>query len=218
MIRAAIFDLDGTLADTMDALREGMNMALVHYGCKERSREELLECINYGSREFVRRAFPEDFPPEKIDEALIYYKARYAEVWQKTEEPYPGIRELLDKLKSLGFKIGIVTNKMHEITVPLAERMFGAGYFDAVIGQGPYEPKPAPDSTLAVLKQFGVEQSEAVFIGDSHIDMRTAKNSGIAAIGVAWGYRSESVLWDEGADAVAHDAEELFEILMSDTL
>ena len=102
------------------------------------------------------------------------------------------------------------------ITVPLADKLFGEGYFDAVIGQGPYEPKPDPSSTLAVLKEFGVEQSEAAFIGDSHIDMRTAKNSGLAAIGVAWGYRSESVLWDEGADAVAHDAEELFEILTSE--
>ena len=218
MIRAAIFDLDGTLADTMDALREGMNMALVHYGCEPRSREELLECINYGSREFVRRAFPDDFPPEKIDEALIYYKARYAEVWQKTEVPYPGVYELLARLKALGFKIGIVTNKMHEITVPLAERLFGKDFFDGVIGQGPYEPKPDPASTLAMLEAFGIDQSEAAFIGDSHIDMRTAKNSGLAAVGVAWGYRSETVLWDEGADAVAHDAEELLEILTSESL
>ena len=218
MIRAAIFDLDGTLADTMDALREGMNMALVHYGCNERTREELLECINYGSREFVRRAFPADFPPDKIDEALIYYKARYAEVWQKTEEPYPGIYELLDRLKALGFKLGVVTNKMHEITVSLVEKLFGDGYFDAVIGQGPYEPKPDPESTLAVLAAFGVGADEVAFVGDSHIDMRTAKNSGLMAIGVSWGYRSESVLWDEGADAVAHDAEELFDILTADGL
>ena len=216
MLRAAIFDLDGTLADTMEALGEGMNRALAHYGCPQRTREELLECINYGSREFVRRAFPADFPQDKIDEALIYYKARYAEVWQKTEVPYPGVYELLDKLKALGFKIGVVTNKMHEITVPLTEKLFGEGYFDAVIGQGPYEPKPDPASTMAVLEAFGVEQSEAAFIGDSHIDMRTAKNSGLTAIGVAWGYRPESVLWDEGADAVAHDADELFELLTED--
>ena len=216
MIRAAIFDLDGTLADTMDALREGMNMALEHYGCEQKSREELLECINYGSREFVRRAFPADFPPEKIDEALIYYKACYAKVWQKTEEPYPGIRELLDKLKALGFKLGVVTNKMNEITVPLVEKMFGEGYFDAIIGQGPYEPKPDPASTRAVMEMFGVAEDETVFVGDSHIDMQTAKNSELMAVGVAWGYRSESVLWDEGADAVAHDADELFEILTAE--
>ena len=125
MIRAAIFDLDGTLADTMPALREGMNMALAHYGFAEKSREELLLCINYGSREFVRKAFPDDFPEEKLDEALAFYEECYAQVWQKTDTLYPDIRELCDKLKALGFKLGVITNKMHFITVPLIEKLFG---------------------------------------------------------------------------------------------
>jgi len=178
MIRAAIFDLDGTLADTMPALREGMNMALAHYGFAEKSREELLLCINYGSREFVRKAFPDDFPEEKLDEALAFYEDCYAQVWQKTDTLYPDIRELCDKLKALGFKLGVITNKMHFITVPLVEKLFGKGYFDDVIGQGEFPTKPDPVSTLVMLSRFGVEPCEAAFIGDSHIDMRTAKNAG----------------------------------------
>lgn len=215
MIRAAIFDLDGTLADTMPALREGMNMALAHYGFPERSREELILCINHGSREFLRRAFPEDFPEEKIDEALAFYTQCYAQVWHKTETLYPNIRELTDKLKALGFKLGVITNKMHEITVPLIEQLFGKGYFDDIIGQGEFPTKPDPISTLVMLSRFGIEPCEAAFIGDSHIDMRTAKNAGLTAIGVAWGYRSEEVLWNEGADCVAQTADEVFEFIMA---
>jgi len=215
MIRAAIFDLDGTLADTMPALREGMNAALRHYGCPEHTVEELYLCINYGSREFVRRAFPEDFPSDKIDEALAYYKSCYARVWHITKELYPGIRNMLDNLKRNNIRIGVVTNKMNDITQLLIVQLFGEGYFDAVIGQGLYATKPDPAAPLAMLAGFGVKPEEAAFIGDSHIDIRTAKNVGCAPIGVAWGYRPEEVLMEEGAAAVAHTAEELEKILLS---
>ena len=215
MIRAAIFDLDGTLADTMPALQNAMNAALHHFGCPERTREELLLCINYGSREFVRRAFPVDFPAERIDEALACYKSFYAHSWTMTETPFSGIMKMLATLKDRNIRIGCVTNKMEDITQQLMVRLFGEKFFDAVTGQGPFPPKPDPASTLAQLAGFGVLPEEAAFIGDSHIDMRTGKNAGCIPVGVAWGYRPEAVLRAEGAAEIAKTPEELQTILLS---
>lgn len=215
MIHAAIFDLDGTLADTLPALLEGVNAALRHYGYPERSREELLLCINYGARELVRRAFPPDFPPERLDEAYDYYKECYARVWDLTTAPFDGIPEMLKNLKQNGIRIGCVSNKMDDITQKLVCRLFGEGFFDAVTGQAAFPTKPDPASTLDLLKRFGTLPEDAAFIGDSHIDMRTGKNAGCTPIGVAWGYRPESVLYEEGAAAVAHTPGELEKLLLA---
>lgn len=212
-IKAAVFDLDGTLANTIPALAVSVNKTLKLYGRSEKTEQELYHCINYGTRELIRRAFENTLDESTLDEAVKAYMDFYNKDFIITEKPYSGIKEALEELKGRGIKLGVLTNKPHEITLKLIDIIFGENYFDAVLGQGHYPPKPDPAASRFIAEKLGVKADEVLFIGDSHIDVRTAKNAGFHFAGAAWGYKPKQALIDEGAVYIAENREDIIKIL-----
>ena len=218
MIKAAIFDLDGTLADTLDDLRCAMNMMLRHYGWAERTRDELQSFINKGARVFVARSMPEgswdDINDPIVTEALKYYDECYKTCFNDLTHPYDGIIETLAALKDSGIKMAVLSNKQDHFVRLICDRLF-PDTFEVIRGHGPYPAKPSPESSLATAEEIGVKPEECVFVGDSDIDMQTAGNAKMYPIGVSWGYRSADVLREAGAAFVADAPEVLTEHILN---
>lgn len=206
VIKAVIFDLDGTLADTILDLGQAMNGMLREFGWKERTREELIERINRGARLFVARSMPDevysDIDDDIVTKALAVYSEKYSKCYNDKTAPFDGVPELLASLKADSIRLGVLSNKQDEFVRMIAERLF-PGTFDFVLGQGKYPEKPCPDAALAVAREFCCEPCECMFVGDSDIDMKTANNAKMYAMGVSWGYRSPEVLTAAGAAEVA---------------
>jgi len=209
MYKAAIFDLDGTLADTLDDLGQAMNGMLRHFGWPERSREELCQFINRGARIFVARSMPEgsweDINDSSVTEALRVYNAEYDKCFNDLTSPYEGVPELLAELREKGVKLAVLSNKQDKFVKLITERLF-PDTFDVVRGHGEFPEKPSPESALATAAEMGVVPEECIFVGDSDIDMKTAQNAGMLPVGVSWGYRPPEILLDAGATVIAENA------------
>lgn len=217
MYKAVIFDLDGTLVDTMDSLNKAINLMRGELGYTEISREKALLAINYGIKRFVRDCLPEDV---KNDEELFLraYKI-YCEKYEMThldvEKPYDFIYELLDELKGMGIKLAVMSNKKDNYTVGICKKLF-LSYFDEARGQRDGAPaKPDPTVPLEICKNLGVEPFECLYVGDSDVDMVTAKNCGFTSVGVSWGYRSKELLLENGAEHIIEDPLELLKFFKS---
>lgn len=212
MTKAILFDLDGTLADTMGDLVLAMNEMLRQLGYPERTREELLRCINRGARNFVYGALPDGAFPSIDDEgvtnALRIYSAAYAAHPVVTTAEFPGMTEALRALKADGWRLGVLSNKQDELVQTVIATLF-PGIFDAVSGQRDLPTKPNPAAALRMAAALGAEPRNCVFCGDSDIDMKTAVNAGMYPLGVAWGYRSPDVLRAAGAAAIVEKTEDL---------
>ncbi len=214
-IKAAIFDLDGTLLDTLPDLADAMNWTLTQEGYPACDIAHHRGAIGRGTREYVKGCLPLEV---KDDEALLNraterMRAHYGENWNHKTRPYHGIIALLDDLTQRGILRCVVTNKMHTVAVALIQRWFGAYGFDPVYGDRPGKPpKPDPTVALEAAAELGVVPSEVVFIGDSKYDMLTAQHAGMHGIGVTWGYGTRAELIESGAafladtpaDVIAH--------------
>lgn len=205
MIKAIIFDLDGTLCDTMGDLMTAMNGMLSRLGYPLRTREELLRFINKGSRLFVGQSLPEgtvsDYNDPLVDRALKMYSEEYEKCYNNLTSPYDGMPEALSALKG-SYKLGILSNKQDEFVKKIADKIF-SGVFDSVNGQRKeYPEKPDPAFVTAIAAELGALPDETVFVGDSDIDMKTAVNAGMFPLGVAWGYRDIEVLMSAGAKVI----------------
>ena len=213
MAYGIIFDLDGTLADTMDDLKTAMNSALAILGYEPRTKFELLNFINNGSREFVRRSLPTAVQTEDfiINSALEIYGQEYEKCFCDKTHPYPGIYETVQVLKNEGFKLGILSNKPDKFVKTIATRLFGINVFDFVLGQSDLPHKPDPTSALLVAKMMGVKPSKCIFVGDSDVDIKTSQNAKMRSIGVSWGYRNPSLLIETGADYIAESPAQIIE-------
>ncbi len=216
-MKGIIFDLDGTLAYTMDDLAAGMNAMLRQNGLPECSVAQLLANINHGAREFVRLSLPEayrtdeDFVSARLKEYDRYYGAHFLD----TTYAYPGVTEALAELRRMGVKLAVLSNKQHPRTAALCAHLFPAGTFEVVMGHAEYPTKPDPAAALAIAGQFGLEVSEIAFVGDSDVDMDTAHNAGMTAVGVSWGFRSADFLREHGAQYLIARGEDLA-VLASD--
>lgn len=208
--RAAIFDLDGTLCYTYPDLKASLNAALRALGYPERTDAELMRNVNAGVREWVRGGMPEDLRGDEaaVDHCLDVYTGIYAEHYCDHTVVYEGLERVIRKMKDAGFWLAVHTNKEHEHAAGMVDKLL-PGLFDFILGDGHCPPKPDPAGTRMVERAAGIPPEEFVFIGDSHVDMQTAKNAGLFALGVSWGYREEAVLWENGADAVVRTPEEL---------
>lgn len=210
MIKAAIFDLDGTLADTLDDLGTAMNGMLRRFGWPERTREELRCFINRGARVFVARSMPEgswnDMHDPIVDEAIAVYNECYDKCFNDQTHPFDGIPDALSALACAKIKMGVLSNKQDFFVKPMAEKLF-PNTFGVIRGQGEFPEKPSPESAVATARELGAAPDECVFIGDSDIDMKTAVNAGMYPIGVAWGYREPDVLREAGAEFIADTPE-----------
>lgn len=217
MIKAVIFDLDGTLADTLADLLTAMNGMLRHFGWPERTLEELRSFINRGARFFVARSMPdgswEDMHDPIVDEAIEVYNGCYDKCFNDQTCPFEGIPEAVLSLKRAGLGLGVLSNKQDFFVKPMTEKLF-PDTFGIIRGQGEYPEKPDPTSAIVTARELGAEPHECVFVGDSDVDMKTAVNAGMYPIGVAWGYREPELLLEAGARYIANTPAELLSHIM----
>lgn len=198
MKKIAIFDLDGTLLDTLDDLRSSVNFALDLGGMPSRSREEIRSFVGNGIAKLIERSLPPDCPPDKAEETLRRFKAHYAENCCVATRPYGGMPELLRALKAEGFVLAVVSNKADALSKCLMERFY-PGIFDNVRGERPeIRKKPAPDPLLESCRELCVSPADVVYVGDTEIDLQTAQAAGSDCVLVSWGFRSASELSSYG--------------------
>lgn len=212
---AVIFDLDGTLLDTLDDIADSANRVLVARGFPSHPREAYRWFVGDGSAILMTRALPENHrSPETIRACLQEFIADYNRNWKTATRPYAGMLKLLDRLQSRGILLSVVTNKPHQFTGAMMAHYFKAYNFDPVLGQQEGVPKkPDPVQALAAAQQMGVPPSTCIFIGDSAVDMQTAHSARMHPVGAGWGFRPARELLDAGAKVVLDHPLELLELL-----
>lgn len=199
-----LFDLDGTLLSTLEDLTDAVNYTLRHYGCPERSEQEICSFLGYGAKHLIASSLP-DGNAFDVDEVLAFYQAYYADHSQIKTRPYDGILEALAELRK-EFPIAIVSNKPDIATKPLCKEYFGDDIY--ALGESANCPrKPAPDMVYQGMKAIGVEK--CIYVGDSEVDVQTAKNAGVPCLSVLWGFRDKDYLAQEGATHFCDDPKKL---------
>ena len=216
MVKLAVFDLDGTLCDTIEDLATSVNVALGILGYPTHPTEAYKYMVGSGMKNLVYRALPEEnrqeCTVEKAKELMLdHYKDHFAD---KTCA-YSGIYELLENLKQNGIHIAVCTNKAHNMALKVVDKLFGNS-FDMVIGKSDDRPlKPEPYSVNEIMERFGAKPNETVFIGDSGVDIKTALNAKTTPIGVLWGFRDEAELKENGAEHLASAPNDILDIIKS---
>ena len=210
-----IFDLDGTLLDTVADLANATNQALEQCGYPTHTVEAYYKFVGNGINKLFARALPTEASNEenvlRIRSSFVPY---YNEHNADCSHPYPGIVELLHTLQENGVKIAVATNKYHEATLKLAHHFFPDIRFDAIYGQREDVPiKPAPDIVYDILRDTGINSEQALYVGDSGVDMQTASNAGVESVGVTWGFRSEAELREYGAVHLVYEADAILTFL-----
>lgn len=211
----AIFDLDGTILDTIDDLKESMNRALAKYGFPQLSRDTAMAYTGNGMRRYGEQAVPEGTPDEEMEKVLEEFKADYKVHCEDHTRPYAGIPELLQMLRDAGMKTAVISNK-GDFAVQILVKKYYPGLFDFAVGEkeGIVRRKPAPDAVNAVLEKLNVERERAVYIGDSEVDVQTAQNADMDSIAVLWGFRSRETLIRAGAEVFAETPEQAAKLLL----
>lgn len=214
-ITTIVFDMDGTVLDTLEDLTVSMNYVLSKFGMPEHKLEEYRLFFGNGVGEALRLSLPEGTSEDIIDEMLPVFKEHYdAHCLDKTG-PYDGILDVMRELKLRGYKTAIVSNKIDSAVKELHQRFFGDSV-DIAIGEQPgINRKPAPDMVNLALKELGSSKEESVYIGDSEVDFMTAENSGLPCISVLWGFRDKDFLIEQGAYCFAEKPQDIIDILIS---
>lgn len=211
-IKLLMFDLDGTIADTIWSIREAVNMTLEHFERPERSYEEIREAIGNGASLLIRRSFLPDDSDELVKEGLKYYDNVYGETYMHIDGCYEGMSEALHNLKARGYTLAILSNKQDMYVKKISELLFPDGIISVSMGQTDLPKKPDPTVPLMIAKELGFCDSEVAFIGDSDVDIKTGINARMMTVGCSWGYRGRAVLEQAGADIVIDHASELEKI------
>ncbi len=213
----AIFDLDGTLVNTLKDITNCMNYALSDCGFKTFNEQEYEYFIGTGVNNLIKHSLPFEYKENKevINKVRKLYSIYYEKHYLENSCPYKGVVELLSELKKRKFVLGIVSNKQHSFTILMAEKIFGKDYFDMIIGQQDDLPKkPNPYGILDIAKKMNVNLQDIIYIGDSGIDMETAKNACVTGVGVLWGFREKDELLQNGADFIISKPSELLDVLL----
>ena len=209
----AIFDLDGTLLYTLEDLGNSLNYALEQNGFPTRTMEEVRRFVGNGIRKLVERGTPADASAEDVEKVYAVFREHYAAHKDDTTRPYDGTQELLQRLRDAGLRLALVSNKAETATLGLCDKFF-PGLFEAVVGgRDGRRLKPAPDPVDEVLTRLGVAREDAVYIGDSEVDIQTARNAGLDGITVSWGFRDVDFLKARGAKQIVDTPEELYSAL-----
>ena len=215
--RYAIFDLDGTLLDTLDDLTDSMNYILGKHNFPLRTRDEVRNFVGNGVRKLVERAVPpeykadEEFIDKFYDDFSLYYNS-HSDI--KTS-PYPGTLDMLDKLIHSDFDIAIVSNKIDSAVKSLSAKFFGERIKSAIGEKPSVRHKPEPDMVFMAMEEMGADKENSIYIGDSEVDIQTAKNAGIPCISVLWGFKDRKFLENSGATVIVESMEELGERLVN---
>ena len=211
--KAVLYDMDGTVLDTLADLTDAVNTALRRFGFAEQPASHVRDVLGNGARRLINRSLPEGVDPETAEEVLVFYKPYYDAHCREKTAPYPGIIALMQRLREAGVKQAVVSNKPDGAVKELAGLFFG-GLIESAVGESEtVRLKPCPDAVLAAAALMGVGKDECVYVGDSEVDIETARNAGMDCISVAWGFRDEDMLRASGASCIVHSADELFEAL-----
>jgi phosphoglycolate phosphatase len=213
--KGMIFDLDGTLADTIESIGTAGNKALEVCQLKPHPLEEYRYFAGDGADTLVRRALAAagDTTGEHFDEAYREYKRFFEKSCTYKVKPFEGITEMLSEAKKQGIKLAVVSNKPHAAAIEVVETLFGAGFFDMIVGNREgIAKKPDPVGALEAAKKFGVSPEECMYIGDTDVDMQTGHRAGMYTVGVLWGFRSRQELEENHADRIVERPAELLEL------
>ena len=213
--KLAIFDLDGTVLDTLADLHASVNAALAQNGLPTRSVTEVRAFLGNGMKNLIDRSVPSGTAPLLTARVLADFKAYYALHSADATAPFAGVLDMLRALREAGVRLAVISNKAHAATVPLCKTYFD-GCFDAVLGERESEgipKKPAPDAVFAVMREMGVEKTQTVYIGDSEVDALTAQNAGVDLIAVSWGFRSREELRAAGAEVIVDTPDDVVKII-----
>jgi len=209
-VRAVLFDLDGTLLDTIRDIGACVNDVMRRYGYPERDVEEYKELVGHGARVLIETSVPEGTPEEQIAEIWQTYREHYRENFARYTRYYPGVREFLTDLAGKGYLLGVITNKTQATAERILAKYFPEIAFSLLWGNNGKRPlKPALETALLACRELEVAPEEVAFVGDGDTDMEFASKAGFYACGVTWGYRPRQVLLDCGADVLADSFEEL---------
>ena len=215
MYSTVLFDLDGTLLDTLDDLTDAVNFALKGQGLPDCTREEVRNFIGNGIVMLLSRAAKDRASEADADKMVADFKEYYAAHWQDKTRPYDGVIELLSALKAEGRKVGVVSNKVDFATKGLCKACFG-DLIDVAIGENEaagVPRKPIPDGIFLAMRALSSELKDTVYVGDSEVDIQTAKNAGIPCISVTWGFKDREFLVQNGATHLVSTIEELQKLL-----
>lgn len=216
MYKACIFDLDGTLTDTVESLTYSVNATLSELGLSQITEEQCKAFVGSGARKLVERSLKAAGDPEllHVEKAMEVYGRIFKEHCTYHVAPYEGIVEMLDTLKALGVRLAVLSNKPHLQTKDVVATFFGTDTFTCVQGQQEGIPrKPDPTAVFMIAKELNVATEECLYIGDSDVDMQTGNAAGVTSIGVTWGFRTREVLKENGAVYIVDKAEEIISIV-----
>jgi phosphoglycolate phosphatase len=213
--QAVIFDLDGTLLNTIEDIADALNQVLAKNNFPPHGLERYQQMVGLGMEQLVFDALPETARDEATcKRVLIQAGETYATQWKNKTKPYPGIAEMLLALKAKGVKTAVLSNKPQRFTQMCVQALLPAQVFDVILGaQDDIPKKPAPDGALKIARQLGVLPENILYVGDSGTDMQTARAANMFAVGVSWGFRTEQELKEQGADKIIHQAGEILEML-----
>ena len=215
--KAVLYDMDGTVLDTLGDLVNAVNHTMEHFDLPLRSKEQIMSYLGNGARTLITCASTHDGrSPEQLEEILEFYTQWYNSHSQILTAPYPGIVELMQELRARGVKQAVISNKQDSAVKPLAAHYF-PGLLESALGESKaVRKKPDPSSVLAALKELGVDKSEAIYVGDSEVDVQTAINAGMDCAAVSYGFRSIEELEAAGAKRIFHTVKELSDFLLSE--
>lgn len=216
MYKLCIFDLDGTLTDTLESLSFSVNATLKELGLPAIREERCRQFVGNGARVLMERSLIEagEKDPGRIEEAMQTYGRIFDANCTYHVVPYDGIHEMLETMKQKGLLLAVLSNKPHRQAVHVVEEIFGKGLFCHIQGQKEGIPrKPDPKAALQIAEKLGVSPEEAVYIGDSEVDIATGKAAHMKTIGVEWGFRSRAVLEEAGAEHIAGSPEEVMKLI-----
>ncbi len=212
-INTIIFDLDGTLLNTLTDLTNSVNYAMACYGFPNHSEDSVRQMVGNGVAVLIERAIPEGRNFPQYEECLKDFQDHYALHKKDCTKPFPGVMEFLKNAADKGYKLAVVSNKFDRAVKGLCEDFFDP-YIAAAIGESPeVAKKPAPDTVFAAMKELCSQPESCVYVGDSDVDLATAKNAGIPCISVSWGFRDREFLLQNGAKQIADTVDDIWKIL-----
>lgn len=211
--KAVLLDMDGTVLDTVEDIMNSANTALRKFGFPEMNSAQTKARLGNGSRVLITKALPEGTEPEILEKVLEFYIPYYDTHSHIKTRPYDGILELLENLKNSGYKLAIISNKPDSTVKELAGEFFPDMLETAVGESETVKRKPNPDAVIAAAEQMGFDISQCVYVGDSEVDIETAKRAGMDCISVSWGFRTKQQLVESGASRIADTVSELNEMI-----
>ena len=212
--QAVLFDMDGTVLDTLDDLCDSINHSLAEFSLPNVSREHVRQCLGNGAAFLVSHSIPAGSSPELEADVLAFYKPWYDAHCLIKTAPYEGILPMMQSLKEQGLRLAIISNKPDRAVQELSDAFF-PGLLELSVGESPsVRRKPAPDTVLTAASQIGLSVDQCVYVGDSEVDLETARNAGMDCISVTWGFRDEAQLIEAGASVLVRTPEELESLLL----